>query len=75
MSDGTLAFDQNAKGTLYGRHGVVEYWIVDMEGKRMLVHREPTHGGYALNLEFSPIDSVTPLLLPMVQLQVQTLFA
>lgn len=75
VSDSTLAFDQSAKGTLYARHGVVEYWIVDVEGKRMLVHREPTHGGYALTLQFSPIDSVTPLLLPMARLQVQTLFA
>jgi Uma2 family endonuclease len=74
VSDSTLAFDQGAKCTLYARHGVLEYWVIDVEGKRVLVHRDPMHAGYARTLQFSGLDSVTPLLLPAVQLKVQTLF-
>jgi Uma2 family endonuclease len=74
VSDSTLAFDQSTKRALYARHGVVEYWIVDVEGKRIQVHREPTANGYGLTLEFSTTERVSPQALPAVQLTVQTLF-
>jgi Uma2 family endonuclease len=74
VSDSTLAFDQSTKRALYARHGVVEYWIVDVEGKRIQVHREPTANGYSRTLEFTVTGSVSPQTLPAVQLMVQTLF-
>ena len=74
VSDSTLAFDQSTKRALYARHGVVEYWIVDVEGKCIQVHREPTANGYARILEFTLTESVAPQTLPSVQLMVQTLF-
>ena len=74
ISDSTLAFDQSTKRALYARHGVVEYWIVDVEGKRIQVHREPTVNGYAQAHEFSMTDSVSPQALPAVRLIVQSLF-
>src|SRR6202521_114010 len=60
ISDSTLAFDESTKRTLYARHGVAEYWIVDVEGKRIEVHREPTANGYAQALGFGMADTVSP---------------
>jgi Uma2 family endonuclease len=74
ISDSTLAFDQSTKRALYARHGVVEYWIVDVEGKRIEVHREPTANGYARALGFSMGDTVSPQAFPAVRLIVQNLF-
>jgi Uma2 family endonuclease len=75
ISDSTLAFDQNTKRALYARHGVVEYWIIDVEGKRIQVHREPTvNGSYAQARVFGMTESVSPAGLPEVRLLVQSLF-
>jgi Uma2 family endonuclease len=74
ISDSTLAYDQGIKRALYARHGVGEYWIVDVEGKRIQIHREPTVEGYTRVNEFRTTDTVSPQALPTVQLMVQTLF-
>ena len=47
VSDSTLARDRNVKRPLYARHGVPEYWIVDVAGGRVLTFRGPTDDGYA----------------------------
>jgi Uma2 family endonuclease len=60
VSDSSLAFDLGAKRTLYARHGVTEYWVADIPGKRVHVYREPTVDGYAWSLECTLADTVSP---------------
>jgi Uma2 family endonuclease len=74
ISDSTLSFDQGTKRALYARHGVAEYWIIDVEGERILIHRDPTVDGYMHLLEFGLTDGVSPLALPAAELLVQDLF-
>jgi Uma2 family endonuclease len=47
VSDSTLAYDLGEKALLYSRAGIPEYWVVDILGRRMLVHRQPGEDGYA----------------------------
>jgi Uma2 family endonuclease len=75
VSDSSLAFDRGAKRALYARHGVAEYWIVDIPGRRVHVNREPTVDGYGEALEHTRSDTVSPRALPAVQVTVGTLFA
>jgi Uma2 family endonuclease len=75
VSDSSLAFDQGAKRTLYARHGIAEYWVVDLPGQRIHVHREPTAEGYGKTFERAQTDAVSPQALPAVQVTVGTLFA
>src|SRR5450631_1709437 len=42
VSDSSLAFDQSVKLNLYSRYGVSEYWVIDIEGRRIVTYREPT---------------------------------
>lgn len=35
----SLDFDLKIKAPIYAEHGVREYWVVDVEGRRTLVHR------------------------------------
>jgi Uma2 family endonuclease len=46
VSDTTLGFDLNTKARLYARHGVAEYWVVDVNGRRLYRHRAPVADGY-----------------------------
>jgi len=70
VSDNSLAFDQGAKQNLYARYGVPEYWVVDVEGRRVVTHREPRADGYVRTLEFAGSDTVAPLAFPDVKIVV-----
>jgi Uma2 family endonuclease len=37
----SLATDRRIKGAVYARVGIPEYWIVDVDGRRVEVHRDP----------------------------------
>lgn len=46
VADSSLLHDRTQKARLYARHDVREYWIVDLNGRRILVHRRPEDGEY-----------------------------
>ena len=46
VADSTLLHDRSSKARLYARHAVREYWIVDLNGREILVHRRPERGLY-----------------------------
>ena len=46
VADTSLRYDLQVKLHLYAQAGVPEVWVVDLEGKRVLVHRKPEGGGY-----------------------------
>jgi Uma2 family endonuclease len=75
VSDGSLAFDQGTKRALYARHGVAEYWVVDILGQRVHVYCQPTADGYGEAFERTQTDSVSPRALPAVQVTAGMLFA
>ena len=61
ISDTTLAFDLKVKAPLYARAGIAEYWVVDITGRRIIVHRDPLEGAYRLVEAYSAEESVRPL--------------
>jgi len=38
--------DRDVKIPMYGRHGVVESWLVDLAHRTVTVFRDPTQDGY-----------------------------
>jgi len=46
VSDTTLTFDLGAKAALYARAGIAEYWVLDVNGRRLIVHQHPVEGAY-----------------------------
>jgi Uma2 family endonuclease len=41
VAETSLALDRDHKGSLYARAGVVDYWIVDLVGRVLEIHRQP----------------------------------
>ena len=74
VSDSSLVFDQSVKLNLYARYGVAEYWVVDVDGQRVVTYREPGPKGYLRKFEFAPADSVAPQAFPNVQIEVGEIF-
>ena len=61
VADTSLDFDTNEKRLLYARAGIRDYWVVDINGRRLLVYRDPRAGDYASQQALGPADFVSPL--------------
>jgi Uma2 family endonuclease len=46
VADSTLSTDLGAKAGLYARAGIPEYWILDVQSRRLVVHRNAADGSY-----------------------------
>jgi Uma2 family endonuclease len=64
VSDTTLRFDRTTKAALYARAGIGEYWIVDIMGRQLFVHRQPTTEGYTRIIAYGPDEQVATLARP-----------
>lgn len=71
ISDTTLGYDLTAKAELYARARILEYWVVDVQGSRIIVHREPDGRRYGAVTAYSENECVAPLSAPESQLRVR----
>ncbi|NGM50645.1 Uma2 family endonuclease [Caulobacter sp. 602-2] len=67
------AFDLGRKAELYAQSGIREYWVVDVPGCRIVVHREPSAGGYRAVQEVGARGSVAPTTFPHLEIAVASL--
>lgn len=61
VSDTSVAFDLRIKAGLYARAGIVEYWVVDIPRRRIVVHREPSEGRYLSKTVYAEHETLSPL--------------
>jgi Uma2 family endonuclease len=47
----SLAVDLAVKAPLYASAAIAEYWVLDLDGRRAVVHRRPRAGGYGQRLD------------------------
>lgn len=75
VADTSLDFDTNEKRLLYAGAGIPEYWIVDLNGRRLLVFRDPTSSDYATRLTLGPAEAIAHLAAPTAPVLVADLLA
>ena len=71
VSETTLSYDRNTKGSLYAAAGITDYWIVNVVGRQVEVYRDPVPDPttlfgfrYQSRTILDPGDVVSPLALP-----------
>ncbi|MDQ2844016.1 MAG: Uma2 family endonuclease [Acidobacteriota bacterium] len=64
VSDSTLQLDLKVKAKLYARAGIVEYWVINIPDKQLVVHREPMNGVYSGVRTYGSNEEVAPLAAP-----------
>jgi Uma2 family endonuclease len=74
VADTTLDFDLAKKAALYARAGIPEYWVLDVNGRRLIVHREPADGKYGSVVVYHEQESVAPLASPPSEFRVAAAF-
>lgn len=74
VADATLGFDLTTKAALYARAGIIESWVLDVAGRRMIVHRDPQAGRYASIAAYQAEETVTRLGAPESNLRIRDAF-
>ncbi|HEV3439561.1 MAG TPA: Uma2 family endonuclease [Gemmata sp.] len=71
VSDTTLFYDTTTKAELYATAGVPEYWVLDLDGKRLLVFRDPVQlpkglgaSAYQTHFSLGSTETIAPLAVP-----------
>ena len=60
----SLAQDLSTKAKLYARAGIPEYWVLDVDNRRLYLHRDPAAGLYQTLTEIDETGAVEPLAQP-----------
>jgi Uma2 family endonuclease len=61
IADSTLTFDLTTKASLYARAGIIEYWVLDVDRRRLIAHRNPVAGKYAAVTVYCEHEPIAPL--------------
>jgi len=70
VSDETLSYDLTTKAVLYARANIPEYWVVSVQKRTVIIHREPTTEGYTSIVTYTEEEAIVPLAMPDVQIRV-----
>ena len=74
ISEPELAF-LGIKLRLYARAGISDYWIADLPGRRLVVHREPQpDGSFGSVLAYRDDEPINPLAAPETEFRLADLF-
>jgi Uma2 family endonuclease len=80
VSDTTLSYDRQSKGSLYAAAGIAVYWIINLVDRQLEVYRNPVPDSnqrygfrYADQTILNLSDYVTPLAAPQVRIAVADL--
>jgi Uma2 family endonuclease len=71
VSHSTLAYDRDVKIPLYAKHGIPEVWIFEPANRLVSIYREPARNSYRRVLTSDRSETISPSLLPKVQLRLR----
>jgi Uma2 family endonuclease len=63
-ADTSLKFDREVKAARYAAAGFAEYWVFDVNARRLWIHRDPKDGEWRLILQIEKDQSMAPLFAP-----------
>ena len=73
VSNSTLAFDLSTKAETYAKDGIQDYWVIDVKGKQLWVHRVPNNGKYEAVAQLRT-GIIKPLSMPDISVEINRLF-
>jgi Uma2 family endonuclease len=68
----SLAKDKELKRLLYAKAGIIEYWIVNLQDRQVIIHRDPINGDYRSTQTLTS-GSIAMLAFPDVSIDVSQL--
>lgn len=75
VADTSLLYDLNATASLYARAGVPEFWVIDLNGTRVVRHTKPREGRYARVDELGIGDDISSETTPPFSIAIADIFS
>lgn len=75
VSDTSLSYDRKRKAPLYARHGLPEYWLIDVNRECIEVYRDPAPDGYRQIVRLENTGSISPGAFPDIVISLSELWA
>jgi len=75
ISKSSFVVDIKVKAPIYAAMGVPDYWVVDLERQRVLVHRDPTPDGYARPTVHRAPEQLQPIAVDIEPFDLNALFS
>lgn len=72
ISDSTLEKDLNQKQNIYAQAGILEYWVIDVKAKKLIVFQQPSPHNYELKQTYTE-GKIAPLAFQHISLSVTKL--
>ena len=73
VSDSTIDFDRDEKLPIYGKAGIPEVWIINLNDLAVEIYREPHFTGYGSKIILRAGDEAKPMAFPDVAINVAEL--
>jgi Uma2 family endonuclease len=70
IADSSFDYDRQIKAPLYARNGIPEYWLADLNQRRLFIYTDPAPDGYASVRVAQLGETVSPLAFPDCQVPV-----
>ncbi|MEP0782499.1 Uma2 family endonuclease [Trichocoleus sp. DQ-A1] len=74
MADSTLNRDCKLKARTYAKAGIADYWVLDVNTRRVYVFREPGKANYQQETILDGDAIFSPLAFPEIEVPVNQLF-
>ena len=71
VADSSFKYDRETKGKAYAKSGIADYWVLDVNDRKLHVFREPTQEGYQSEVILLEETSVLPLQFPTLEIALQ----
>lgn len=75
VGDSTVDTDLSTKAGIYAGASIPEYWVIDVTGRRLVVHDSPVAGSYTRIVEYAETDTVAPVFAPVETTLVSSLLS
>jgi Uma2 family endonuclease len=71
VSDSSLAFDCGTKATAYAKANIQEYWVLDVQDRKLTVMQSPQAGEYQSQVVLTEEMPIAPLAFPDYQVEIR----
>ncbi|WNZ22952.1 Uma2 family endonuclease [Leptolyngbya sp. NK1-12] len=73
IADTTLSHDCHHKAKLYAKAGILEYWVVNLNQRQIIVYRHPQGDTYQSEQTLEATDTIAPLAFPEITVALKNL--
>lgn len=73
VADTSLALDLTTKASLYARAAIADYWVLDINARRLIVFRDPQEGTYKSTIAYQSTESIAPIAKPEAAIAISKL--